>query len=216
MEDFELKANGLSKNFVKNVNIFSDFNINFKNGDVIGLIGDNGSGKSTLLKILAGVLSSGKGNIELKVGGNIIDRSKWNKHYSFVAPYVNLYEEFNPYEHYKVVAALRNIVFDEAKLDKDLKLFKLLKHKFSQIKGFSSGMKQRFKFILASQINPLILFLDEPTSNLDEDGIRKVNDLITNQYQSKGALVIATNEERERALCNQTFNIMDYKIGEQY
>jgi len=77
-------------------------------------------------------------------------------------------------------------------------------------------MKQRFKFILASQINPLILFLDEPTSNLDEDGIRKVNDLITNQYQSKGALVIATNEERERALCNQTFNIMDYKIGEQY
>lgn len=211
MHKFEYKATNLRKNYIKNIDIFSKLDLEFSNNDIVGLIGDNGSGKSTLLKILAGVLSPSNGNIELKIDNIKIERNNWNKYYTFVAPYINLYEEFTPLEHYKIIANIRNIQFNEKKLDEDLKYFKLFKQKYSQIKSFSSGMKQRYKFILALQAEPSIIFLDEPTSNLDLDGISKVVEFVEQFNKNGAAIIIATNEERERVLCNKFYNIMEYK-----
>lgn len=216
MNKIELRTENLRKNFVRNIDIFSNVNINYTNNEIIGLIGDNGSGKSTLMRIIAGVLSSSSGKVEFKVNDKVIERNDWNKHYSYVAPYVNLYEEFTPVEHYKIMADIKGIAFNEKKLDDELKYFKLYRHKHSQIKGFSSGMKQRFKFILAEQSEVDVLFLDEPTSNLDEDGINKVFEVIKKKVDNGGTVVIATNEERERVLCNRMYNIMDFKQAEKY
>jgi heme exporter protein A len=68
-------------------------------------------------------------------------------------------------------------------------------------------MKQRMKFILALQSNPTILFLDEPTSNLDNEGIETINSIIKNHSDKGGAVVIATNEEREKALCKICYSV---------
>jgi heme exporter protein A len=211
MLDFNLQANNITKYFVKKHFIFKNLSLNIQNNEIVGLIGDNGSGKSTLLKILAGILSPSNGNIKFMLNNQEISLNHFNNYYSYVAPYLNLYEEFTPYEHYKIVAKIRNILFDENKLDNDLKFFKLYPYKHLQIKGFSSGMKQRYKFILATQKENCILFLDEPTSNLDEDGINKVKEVINKHIEKNGAVVIATNEERERILCNKIYNMMDYK-----
>lgn len=211
MNPFQLEAVYISKYFVRNIDIFNEISLDISNGEIVGLIGENGSGKSTLLKILAGLISASKGKVEFKINDKIIEQNNLNRHYSYVAPYINLYDEFTPEEHFKITASLRGINYNPELLTYYLKYFKLNKFRHSQIKSFSSGMKQRMKFILALQINPEILFLDEPTSNLDIDGINKVNEIIQNHSRNNGAVIIATNEEREQILCTKTYNIMSYK-----
>ena len=61
---------------------------------------------------------------------------------------------------------------------------------------YSSGMKQRLKYAAALLPDPGFLFLDEPTSNLDEDGKQIVREVIE-EYRKKAVVVIATNESEE-------------------
>jgi ABC-type multidrug transport system ATPase subunit len=210
MNEFNLNAVNITKYFIRNRYIFKNVSLNIKNSEIVGLIGENGSGKSTLLRIIAGVLSPSSGELNFIVNDKKLHHSEYNKHFSFVAPYLNLYDEFTPDEHYKVTADLRGVKNDKENLDEMLRYFKLYKHKLSQIKGFSSGMKQRMKFITAMQITPEILFLDEPTTNLDQDGIYKINSIITGHAKKGGAVVIATNEDRERDLCSKIYNISEF------
>jgi heme exporter protein A len=181
--------------------------LSFTNGDIIAITGANGSGKSTLLKVMTGVLSFSSGNINITKDSLDIHVSDLKEDIAMVSPYLNLYEEFTPFEHYKISADLRGIKFDIDKLDKQLQLFKLRPHKNSPIRNFSSGMKQRMKFILALQSNPTILFLDEPTSNLDADGIESINKIIIEHAANGGAVIIATNEEREKSLCSICYEV---------
>ncbi|MDT3740962.1 MAG: ABC transporter ATP-binding protein [Candidatus Kapabacteria bacterium] len=207
MTNFKYDVLNISKYFIRNHYIFRNLSLSFTNGNIIAITGANGSGKSTLLKVMTGVLSFSSGNIKVIKDGLDIHVSNLKEDIAMVSPYLNLYEEFTPYEHYKISADLRGIKFDENKLDKLLQLFKLRPHKNSPIRNFSSGMKQRMKFILALQSNPTILFLDEPTSNLDADGIESINKIIIEHAANGGAVIIATNEEREKSLCSICYEV---------
>ncbi len=207
MTNFKYDVLNISKYFIRNHYIFRNLSLSFTNGDIIAITGANGSGKSTLLKVMTGVLSFSSGSINITKDSLDIHVSDLKEDIAMVSPYLNLYEEFTPYEHYKISADLRGIKFDEDKLDKQLQLFKLRPHKNSPIRNFSSGMKQRMKFILALQSNPTILFLDEPTSNLDADGIESINKIIIEHAANGGAVIIATNEEREKSLCSICYEV---------
>ena len=207
MTNFKYEVLNISKYFIRNHYIFRNLSLSFTNGDIIAITGANGSGKSTLLKVMTGVLSFSSGSINITKDSLDIHVLDLKEDIAMVSPYLNLYEEFTPYEHYKISADLRGIKFDIDKLDKQLQLFKLRPHKNSPIRNFSSGMKQRMKFILALQSNPTILFLDEPTSNLDADGIESINKIIIEHAANGGAVIIATNEEREKSLCSICYEV---------
>ncbi|MBX3044928.1 MAG: ABC transporter ATP-binding protein [Candidatus Kapabacteria bacterium] len=207
MIKFNYIVKDLSKSFIRKHFIFRNLNLNFTNGSIIALTGSNGSGKSTLVKVMTGVLSHTSGSIDLKVDDKKVSFNDVKDEIALVAPYLNLYEEFTPIEHYKVSADLRAVNPDYDKLNRQLTDFKLIRHKNTPIRNFSSGMKQRMKFILALQTNPTILFLDEPTTNLDLDGIEIINKIIVNHAAGGGAVVIATNEEREKSLCSHCYEV---------
>jgi heme exporter protein A len=65
-----------------------------------------------------------------------------------------------------------------------------------ELRTYSSGMLQRAKYVMALIHQPEILILDEPTSNLDEEGVRIVYELIKKQMKDK-ILILATNEPEE-------------------
>ncbi|MGA2295912.1 MAG: ABC transporter ATP-binding protein, partial [FCB group bacterium] len=205
--NFKLTGNDLSKSFTRNKNIFSGINLALSNGETIAVTGPNGSGKTTLLKILSGVLRPTKGNVEFKIDEKIIEKTNYYKHLGYVSPYLNLYEEFTPLEHLKIFSKIRGNTFNYDKGLEHLKMFKLEKKRNEPIRTFSSGMKQRFKYILALQNDFEIFFLDEPMTNLDADGIAVVTELIKVNQSKNGATIIATNDDREKELCQKIIAI---------
>ncbi|MFH1049781.1 MAG: ABC transporter ATP-binding protein [bacterium] len=207
MNEFILQANNISKKFDRRKPLFENINFTLSNGKAIAITGKNGSGKSTLLKITAGLLSLSSGEIKFEIAQKPVLQENFNVYYGFVAPYLNLYEEFTAPEHMKLHAELKGIDFKQSRAGELLDRFNLSNSKDKYISKFSSGMKQRLKLILAIYNEPPVLFLDEPYSNLDEAGIKIVTDLIIRHKSNGGGIIIATNDEREKALCDEIISL---------
>ena len=207
MNDFHLNIKAVAKSFRMHNFLFRDMSFDMTNSAVTALTGKNGSGKSTMLKICAGLLKPTEGIVELSLNGELLKKEQFNRHFGFVAPYLNLYDEFTPLELLKITADMRGLKNNDEINQNRLEQFGILKYKKRVISEFSSGMKQRMKFILALQHNPEILFLDEPSTNLDSEGIAVAEEMVKNHVASGGALLIATNDEREKSWCENEINI---------
>jgi ABC-type multidrug transport system ATPase subunit len=79
-----------------------------------------------------------------------------------------------------------------------------------QIRFFSSGMKQRIKLAQALFSNTPILLLDEPTTNLDAEGIALYQHLIR-EYSAGRLVIVSSNDPQEYDFCEKVINIMEYK-----
>jgi len=79
-----------------------------------------------------------------------------------------------------------------------------------QIRYYSSGMKQRLKLAQAFFCNSAVLLLDEPTTNLDPEGILLYQQLIEN-YTVKKLVIISSNDLQEYEFCDAVIAIGDYK-----
>ena len=88
--------------------------------------------------------------------------------------------------------------------------FKIYDRREDYLKGYSSGMLQRMKFIFALLHSPKILFLDEPTSNLDAIGKDKVYEIIEQEGKDK-LVIIASNEDSDLELCSEVLEIEKFK-----
>ena len=71
-------------------------------------------------------------------------------------------------------------------------------------------MKQRMKFVFALIHKPQLLILDEPTSNLDEEGKRSAYDIIKGEAE-KNIVIIASNEIADLDLCSKLLDLNNYK-----
>jgi len=211
LEDITINISNLSKRVSPSELLFKNLSFNANTGDIIAIVGPNGSGKSTLLKILSGVLKPTNGQISIILNNQNIDINNFHRYFGFVSPYLNLYEEFNPIEHLRVICKMRNIKFANEIAMNYLRQFNLQEHYLKPIKAFSSGMKQRMKMMLAILNDPAVLFLDEPFSNLDEEGIMHFEKIILDFHNKGNLIFIASNDEREISIANKRVNILNYK-----
>jgi ABC-type multidrug transport system ATPase subunit len=86
----------------------------------------------------------------------------------------------------------------------------LEKSAHKQIRYFSSGMKQRLKLAQAFFSNTPVLLLDEPLTNLDEDGIAMYRRLINEKAQGK-MVIVSSNDKQEYDFCEEVISISNYK-----
>ncbi len=208
MKEFIFKGEKLTKTYSKRDMIFSNIDMLLTNAGAVGVVGPNGSGKSTLLKTITGVTGLSNGNISLKIEDKYIDKNQFFNHIGFVSPYLNLYEEFYPLEHIKIFLDMKAFQYDETIAVDWLKRMNLYKDRFKLISQFSSGMKQRIKYILALITHPEIIILDEPMTNLDEDGFKVISDIIDEHLANKGGIIIATNDKREMKFCHDFISVI--------
>ncbi|MDT3694951.1 MAG: ABC transporter ATP-binding protein [Ignavibacterium sp.] len=209
MINYSLEAQQLNKSFGRRL-IFNDLNFKFDKAGVYGISGPNGSGKSTLVKIIAGIISASKGKIIHLLNGKILAEEDLHNHIGFVSPYLVLYEEFSTLENLKIFADIRGIVFNKERVDYLLDKFLLYKRKDDLLKTYSSGMKQRAKFIFALMHSPQLLVLDEPTSNLDEEGKSSVYEIVKEESKTN-IVIIASNERNDLELCSEILLLEKYK-----
>ncbi|MBE9600651.1 ATP-binding cassette domain-containing protein [Pedobacter sp. MC2016-24] len=194
--------------------IFRNVNYQFAGSEKYAVLGPNGSGKSTLLSILIGSLSPSEGEIhyqETPAAGTEkrIPVENIYKQLSFAAPYLDLIEEFTLLE---TIAFHFQFKRFYAGMDAEslLSLLGLAKSQDKALKYFSSGMKQRTKLALACCADTPLLFLDEPTSNLDAQGVDWYLGLIE-RFSVNRMLIIGSNQEFEYSFCRHYVQLSDYK-----
>ena len=173
------------------------------------ITGPNGSGKSTLLSILSGYLSATSGTITYELEGKKIDVQDIYSHISIAAPYLELIEEYTLSELIDFHFSFSKYISGENK-ESLIAFIKLQKAQDKQIRYFSSGMKQRVKLGLALFSDKPVLLLDEPTVNLDQEGIAWYHELIK-KYWLNRLLVICSNQQEEYKFTNNIIKITDFQ-----
>lgn len=194
-----LETYGLAKRFGHKA-IFTDVEIKFK-GSVLGIGGPNGSGKSTLLKCLAGLLRPSAGKIVWETGDKRIEGTLLHKEIGYAAPYINHYAELSVMDNLIFICRLRFLKNADARIDELIRTLGIYHQKDVAYGLLSSGQQQRVKLAAALLERPKILFLDEPGTNLDKMGGEIVENIIIDFVKDGGAVLLATNNEKELELC---------------
>ena len=209
MSGYSLEINSINKTFGRRL-IFDNLNFDLTDDGIFGIAGANGSGKSTLVKIIAGIISPSSGKVIHKNSGKEIIPEKLHDYIGFVSPYLVMYEEFSALENLKIFSSIRCIQFNEKRSNYLFDHFNLSDRKNDLVKTYSSGMKQRLKFIFALIHEPELIILDEPTSNLDEAGKDAVYQIVKKESKKK-IYIIASNEKTDLALCENKIVLEDFK-----
>lgn len=189
--------------------IFKDIDFQFEKGRSYAVTGPNGSGKSTFLRVLSGHLSPSKGKINFTSGARKLALDDVYKNVSYAAPYIDLIEELTLLEAIDFHRQFKPFLAGLRPKDL-LGLLAFPNAKNKQVRHFSSGMKQRLKLVLALCSGTPLLLFDEPTTNLDRQGMEWYHSLVE-RFAKNRTLVVASNVEVDFDFCEERVDILDYK-----
>jgi ABC-type multidrug transport system ATPase subunit len=174
-------------------------------------VGPNGSGKSTLLHILTGQVPPSGGTLKYENYVGKVDSHEVFKSMVIAAPYMDLIDEFTLDEMVKFHFCFKQIR-DGNTIDEVIDKMELTHARHKLVSNFSSGMRQRLKLGLAFYSQSEVLFLDEPTSNLDQKSIDWYWKNLT-QLIGKNLIIIASNQDAEYPLTAEKVDVLNYKRG---
>lgn len=160
-------------------------------GQVFGLIGHNGAGKSTLFKMMLGLVPASAG--EIRIDGQPVDGPGFRKvrrQLGYLPENVVFYDNLSGLETLAFFARLKGVDRDEC--GPLLERVGLSAAADRRVKGYSKGMRQRLGFAQALLGKPKLLFLDEPTTGLDPEGIRDFYRILR-EMRHAGATVMLTS-----------------------
>lgn len=193
-------------------NFSLDCSLELMPGCVTGLIGQNGAGKSTTFKAILGLISTDSGNITI-LGKDIKDFTAKDKEDLGV---VLSDSGFSGYLKIKdIIPILQNMYtkFDKSFFIEQVQRFQLPLNK--QIKDFSTGMKAKFKVLVAISHNAKLLILDEPTAGLDviaRDELLEMLREFMEKDDERSILISSHISSDLESLCDTLYMIHDGKI----
>lgn len=195
-----IKANNLSKSFNGN-RIFSGININLEKSKVLGVVGNNGSGKTTLLKIVAGIINSDTGEINLNE----------NIKLDFLGHENMLYQNFSISENidfFSNISGFRISSESQNEIEKALGLKNILGKKISDL---SYGQRKKASMLRSLMSDPELLILDEPFSNLDSDSTDSFISILKTLKEAGKSIIISSNrKDIVGSVSDNLLNMDDY------
>ena len=203
-----IKLTNLGKRYNKEW-IFRNLSFQFDINKHYAITGPNGSGKSTLLQIIAGSVIHNEGKIDYYLQGKTIEPEKIFTIISYAAPYLDLVEEMTLSEFLNFHHNMKSWI-SQVDTQQIIFLLGLEKSAHKQIRYYSSGMKQRVKLAQAIFSNVPAVLLDEPATNLDEEGIQLYKTLVENYCQNR-LVIISSNDKKEYPFCKEFIDMLDYK-----
>lgn len=207
-----LSAKNLSHTF--DYQLFSQVSLDLNEGESIAIIGVSGSGKSTLLNILSTLLKPDEGFVSI-FGEDVSSMSKkklsqikrdeiglvFQSHY--------LFKGFTCLENLEVAAILSNQDIDQNLL-KRLKIDEAINQKVTELSG---GQQQRVSIARVLTKQPRLLFVDEPTGNLDKSTANEVMDIFFEYIAKHSAgMILVTHDEELAYRCHKVYKLINKEL----
>jgi len=201
----KIVAEDLSKLFAGK-KIFSGISFELSGNQCLVVIGKNGSGKTTLLRILSNLMQPSRGRVHLFRDDQVIRREDTYHYIGFVGPYLELYQDLTALENLVFFARMKKVTNYRQRISELMTQLGLAGREHDLVKTYSSGMKQRLKYVFALLNKPPLLFVDEPRSNLDEQGIETVYQIFE-QQKKENLLIVASNDKEDRRFADRTVDL---------
>ncbi len=214
-----LRAENITKSYGK-LEVLRGINLNIKKGEVVSIVGASGAGKSTLLHLLGTLDLPDKGKIS--IDNTVVSTLRpdelarfRNKNIGFVFQFHNLLPEFNALENVCIPGYIARRNHKEVE-KQGLELLKMLgvdgraNHKPSELSG---GEQQRTAVARALINQPLIIFADEPSGNLDSknaDGLHQLFFELRDNFNQ--SFVIVTHNEKLADMADRKLQMLDGHI----
>jgi len=161
-------------------------------GEVFALLGPNGAGKTTTIRLVNGLLNASSGNISVLGYDPYKDGVMVRRKTGVLSETPALYERLTALENLTFFGKLNDMSKTDLnkRIQELLDYFDLSSHANQKVGTYSRGMRQRLEIARALLHHPELLFLDEPTSNLDPEIARQVQELILKVKKEEGCSVV--------------------------
>ena len=182
--------------------------LHVERGEVFGFLGPNGAGKTTTVRMLCCLI--GKTSGQVRIGEFSVEKEsdclQIRKIVGFLPENVGLYDSLSAYRNLDFYGKLYEVP-DQKRAENIEKLLRLLgiwERREDAVGTFSKGTKQKIAIARALIHEPQVLFLDEPTANLDPEASKTVRDFILDLKKEKTTIFLNTHnlDEAER-LCDR-------------
>jgi ABC-type multidrug transport system ATPase subunit len=206
-----IEVQNISKSF-GDVQALQDINLSIAKGELFGLIGPDGAGKSTLFKILTSLLIPDSGTAVVEGLDTVQEFKKLRKIIGYMPGRFSLYPDLSVEENLKFFATIFNTTIQDN--------YHLIEEIYVQLEPFktrradklSGGMKQKLALCCALIHEPVVLFLDEPTTGVDAVSRDEFWVMLKRLKQRGITIVVSTPYMDEASKCERIALIQDSKI----
>ena len=164
-------------------------------GELFGLLGPNGAGKSSTLRVLIGQRQPSGGRVTVAGFDVVRDWERVKPLFGYVPDRENHFEEFSGRRNLEIFAGLYNVA--APRIDECLALVELSEAAHLQVRAYSLGMRRKLLLARGLLHKPRLLYLDEPTANLDIHSIRVVHRILKGLLADGVTVLLTTHNMQE-------------------
>ncbi len=208
-----IETHGLSKSFNGNRAV-EGLDLEVQKGEIFAFLGPNGAGKTTTVRMLACLIAptSGSAVIDGSVVGR--DNDAIRAKIGILTESPGLYEKLSARQNLDFFARLYGMS-DARRVDavkRHLEMLDLWGRRDEPVVGFSKGMKQKLAIARALLHNPLVVFLDEPTSSLDPESAKVVREFVAELKGEGHTIFLCTHNLDEADRLADRIGVMKQRL----
>lgn len=169
--------------------------LDIRRGELFGLLGPNGAGKSTTIRVLIGQRRPTSGTVTIAERDIVRDWASIKPLFGYVPDRENHFEEFTGRRNLEFFGQLYDV--PRLRVAEVLKMVELDEAADLPVRGYSLGMRKKLLLARALLHEPPILYLDEPTANLDIHSAEVVHRILRERVQQGATIILTTHDMDE-------------------
>ena len=209
-EKYAIEVQGLTKKF-GNFTAVDNISFNVNDQEIFGFLGPNGAGKSTTIRMLCTLARPTAGDAKVNGYDLLKQPDQVRASIGLVAEKMIMYEQLTAAENLRFFGNLYQMPKQkiETRIDELLGLVNMAEWKNTQIKKFSTGMRQRINVVRALLTEPKVIFMDEPTLGLDPQTTLSIRELIRDINKAGTTVILTTHAMLEAEVLSDRVAIID-------
>ena len=195
--DVAIRVQGLEKSY-QELRVLRGVDFDVAPGSIFALLGSNGAGKTTVVRILSTLLKADAGTATVEGFDVATQPANVRESFSLTGQFAAVDEILTGRENLSLVARLRHLKDASRIADDLLTRFQLIDAADRKVSTYSGGMRRRLDIAMSLIGNPLVIFLDEPTTGLDPQSRVEVWDSVK-ELARQGTTVLLTTQYLDEA-----------------